>query len=109
MSGGQRQAVALARILLRDPDILFLDESSSAMDAMTEAKLGAGLTQWADAGKTLIIATHRGSMFTLVDRLIVIENGQVAADGPKEQVMQYLKQLGEQNKAGTAPNRIGSA
>ncbi len=109
LSGGQRQAVALARILLRDPDILFLDESSSAMDAMTEAKLGAGLTQWADAGKTLIIATHRGSMFTLVDRLIVIENGQVAADGPKEQVMQYLKQLGEQNKAGTAANRIGSA
>ena len=108
LSGGQRQAVALARILLRDPDILFLDESSSAMDAMTEAKLGAGLMRWADAGKTLIIATHRGSMFTLVDRLIVIENGQVAADGPKDQVMQYLKKLGEQKKADAAPNRIGA-
>jgi ATP-binding cassette subfamily C protein LapB len=109
LSGGQRQAVALARILLRDPDILFLDESSSAMDAMTEGNLGAALINWADAGKTLIVATHRGSMFTLVDRLIVIENGQVAADGPKDQVLQYLRQLGEQNKSGASVNRIGPA
>ncbi|MGB7204602.1 MAG: type I secretion system permease/ATPase, partial [Anderseniella sp.] len=109
LSGGQRQAVALARILLRDPDILFLDESSSAMDAQTEGNLGAALLKWADAGKTLIIATHRGSMFTLVDRLIVIENGQVAADGPKDQVLSYLRSLGEQKRAPTAPNRIGSS
>ena len=110
LSGGQRQAVALARILLRDPCILFLDESSSAMDATTEGNLGAALLKWADAGKTLIIATHRGSMFTLVDRLIVIENGKVAADGPRDQVLQYLRDLGKHNRGSSGPvGKIGAA
>ncbi len=109
LSGGQRQAVALARILLRDPGILFLDESSSAMDGVTEANLGAALLDWAARGKTLIVATHRGSMFALVERLIVIENGQVAADGPKDQVLQYLRQLGDKNKQATPVNRIGTS
>jgi ATP-binding cassette subfamily C protein LapB len=89
LSGGQRQAIAVARALLLDPPILLLDEPTSAMDNTTEgrfkARLGTVLTN-----KTLILVTHRGSLLTLVDRLIVMDGGRIVADGPKEIVMEAL-------------------
>ncbi|EZH83786.1 type I secretion system permease/ATPase [Ectopseudomonas composti] len=90
LSGGQRQNVALARALLLDPPILLLDEPTSSMDNPGEERLkeriGAVL-----ANKTLLLVTHRASMLSLVDRLLIVDRGRIIADGPKESVMEALK------------------
>lgn len=90
LSGGQRQAIALARMLLRRPKLLFLDEPSSAMDTATEAELIAALEHWTINDQTLIVCSHRVSFLRLVDRLIVVDNGSVVADGPRDQVLNAL-------------------
>jgi ATP-binding cassette, subfamily C, bacterial LapB len=82
LSGGQRQAVALARALLHEPSILLMDEPTAAMDSVTESKLIARLKP-AMSGRTLVLVTHRPSLLDLVDRVIVIDGGKVVADGPK--------------------------
>ena len=92
LSTGQRQAVAIARAFLIRPKILFLDEPSSAMDLATERLFLARLQDAMPKEQTLIIATHRFSMLQLVDRLIVVENGRIAADGPKDAVLASLRQ-----------------
>jgi ATP-binding cassette subfamily C protein LapB len=91
LSGGQRQAVAIARLLLTKPKIVFLDEPSGSMDLASERQLIKQLKVAFDRDTTLIVSTHRYSMLELADRLIVIEQGRVVADGPKEQVIQALQ------------------
>ena len=95
LSGGQRQAVALARTLLVDPRILFLDEPSSSMDLATERHLIAQLEASLTPDQTVLIATHRYSLLSLVTRLMVIDNGRLVADGPKNEVLAALKARGE--------------
>jgi len=90
LSGGQRQSVAMARALLHDPPILVLDEPSSSMDNRTETRLKNNLTQLLP-GKTLLLITHRGSLLDLVDRIILIDNAMVVADGPRDQIMTAMK------------------
>ncbi|MET1077972.1 MAG: type I secretion system permease/ATPase [Pseudomonas sp.] len=90
LSGGQRQAVLLARALLLDPPILLLDEPTSAMDNTSEEILRHRLQTWAQ-GKTLLLITHRASMLSLVDRLVVLDNGHIVADGPKASVIEALR------------------
>lgn len=90
LSGGQRQNVALARALLLDPPILLLDEPTSAMDNTGEERLKQRLHGVVEK-KTVILVTHRASLLSLVDRLIVIDRGQIVADGPKAAVMEALK------------------
>ena len=90
LSGGQRQAVLLARALLLDPQILLFDEPTSAMDNTSEEILRSRLHAWAQ-GKTLLLITHRSSMLSLVDRLVVLDNGHIVADGPKEVVIEALR------------------
>jgi ATP-binding cassette subfamily C protein LapB len=90
LSGGQRQNVALARALLLDPPILLLDEPTSSMDNPGEERLKERLTAMI-ANKTLLLVTHRASMLSLVDRLLIIDRGRVIADGPKDAVMEALK------------------
>ncbi|MET0063249.1 MAG: type I secretion system permease/ATPase [Candidatus Thiodiazotropha endolucinida] len=98
LSGGQRQAIAIARALLLDPPVLMLDEPSNSMDNSTEAILKRQLSKYAE-DKTLILVTHRSSLLELVDRLIVIDGGRVIADGPKAQVLEALKQSRGGNSA----------
>jgi len=90
LSGGQRQNVALARALLLDPQILLLDEPTSAMDNTGEERLKQRLSA-VIGSKTLLLVTHRASMLSLVDRLIIVDRGQIIADGPKGGVMEALK------------------
>ncbi|MGV3653649.1 MAG: type I secretion system permease/ATPase [Noviherbaspirillum sp.] len=89
LSGGQRQAIAIARALLLDPPLLLLDEPTNALDNRSEENFKARLAKELD-GKTLVLVTHRASMLTLVNRLIVVEGGRIVADGPKEQVLEAL-------------------
>jgi ATP-binding cassette subfamily C protein LapB len=91
LSGGQRQAVALARALVGNPPILILDEPTSAMDNSSETLFKTRLTEVLP-GKTLVLITHRSSLLSLVDRLVVIDNGRVVADGPRETVIAALAQ-----------------
>lgn len=90
LSGGQRQAVALARALLLDPPILLLDEPTSALDNTGEERLKQRL-QGFITDKTLVLVTHRTSLLSLVDRLIVIDRGRIVADGPKAEVMEAIR------------------
>jgi ATP-binding cassette subfamily C protein LapB len=91
LSGGQKQAVAIARLLIARPKIVFLDEPSGSMDLASERLLIRQLSQAFDHNTTIIISTHRFSMLELVDRLIVVDQGRVIADGPKAQVIQALQ------------------
>lgn len=94
LSGGQRQLVSLARTLLTRPKVLLMDEPTSAMDSMTESQFLAHLRR-ASEGHTLIVVTHRPSILALVDRIIVVEEGKIVADGPKEQVLAALEGKGK--------------
>ncbi|WP_371919753.1 MULTISPECIES: type I secretion system permease/ATPase [unclassified Pseudomonas] len=97
LSGGQRQAVLLARAMLLEPPIMILDEPTSHMDNASEDQLRHRLHDWVQ-GKTLLLVTHRTSMLSLVDRLLVLDNGKVVADGPKEAVIDALRK----GRVGTA-------
>jgi len=90
LSGGQKQAVALARALVLKPRVLFLDEPSAAMDTMTEASLVRNLKTHSSKLHTLIVATHRSSLLDLVDRIIVLDQGKVVHDGPRDQVLRAM-------------------
>jgi len=91
LSGGQRQAVALARAVANEPPILLLDEPTSAMDHSTEQAVRRNLAAYAQ-GRTLLIVSHRSSMLELADRIIVVDGGQIVADGPRSQVIVALGQ-----------------
>ncbi|MEZ1439450.1 MAG: type I secretion system permease/ATPase [Pseudomonas asiatica] len=86
LSGGQRQAVGLARVLLQDPPILLLDEPTAAFDQNSEKQVIDYLQKWLGR-RTLIITTHKKSVLALVDRAVVLRNGQVIMDGPLNQVV----------------------
>ncbi|MEH3411657.1 type I secretion system permease/ATPase [Phytobacter diazotrophicus] len=90
LSGGQRQAVTLARALLLDPPVLLMDEPTSSMDNTSEDLIKKALAP-VISNKTLLLVTHRASLLSLVDRLIIVDNGKIIADGPKESVMNALK------------------
>ena len=101
LSGGQRQSIAVARALINDPPVLLLDEPSSNLDNQSEAQLKKRLLGVA-SGKTMVLVTHRTALLELVDRLIVVDAGRIMADGPKEQVIQALKQ----GRIGRAGERV---
>ncbi len=93
LSGGQRQAVAIARALVTRAPILLLDEPTSAMDHTAEQHFIAGLKDYA-RGRTLVLVTHKPTMLNLVDRIVVIERGRLLLDGPRDQILkQLLKQV----------------
>ncbi|WP_137823316.1 type I secretion system permease/ATPase [Pseudomonas sp. D(2018)] len=95
LSGGQRQLVSLARSLLARPQILLLDEPTSAMDTQTEAIFMAHLAR-ATEGQTLVLVTHRTSLLNIVDRILVVDEGRIVADGPKNDIIAALTASNDQ-------------
>lgn len=90
LSGGQRQAVAIARALLYDPPILILDEPTASMDPASENRLRKRLQKICE-NKTTLLITHKGSMLALVDKLILIDRGKLIAYGDKDEVIRKLQ------------------
>jgi ATP-binding cassette subfamily C protein LapB len=91
LSGGQRQSIAVARALINNPPILLLDEPSSNMDNQSETAFKRRLGELA-GGTPMLLVTHRTALLDLVERLMVIDGGRIVADGPKEQVIEALRQ-----------------
>ena len=98
LSGGQKQAIGLARVLIRKPRVLFLDEPTAHFDVRSESEFLERLKALRDERMTIIISTHRLSLLGMVDRLLLFDSGRLVADGPRDKVMAIL-----QGKPAAAP------
>jgi len=87
LSGGQRQMVALARVVASTPRILLLDEPTTGVDQQTEARIIERLVAYAGP-RTLVVATHSPALLQHMDRIVVIDGGRIVADGPRAQILQ---------------------
>lgn len=113
LSGGQRQRVSLARALLTDPDILLLDDATSAVDARVEAEIHATLRR-VMAGRTTLLIAHRRSTLSLADRIAVLDGGAVIDVGTHEQLERRCPQYralveGDANEDGDVHDRVSGA
>ncbi|MBR1190463.1 type I secretion system permease/ATPase [Bradyrhizobium sp. AUGA SZCCT0160] len=91
LSGGQKQAIGLARVLIRNPRVLFLDEPTAHFDVRSEAEFLERLKAIRGEQMTIIISTHRLSLLGMVDRLLLFDNGRLVADGPRDKVLALLQ------------------
>jgi ATP-binding cassette subfamily C protein LapB len=89
LSGGQRQLLSVARMMLRDPRVVFLDEPTAHMDQATETRVVAELKTWL-AGRTVLLATHRPQLLELVDTIVVLDGGRCLAQGPRDEIIERL-------------------
>ncbi|WP_034943085.1 type I secretion system permease/ATPase [Erwinia oleae] len=86
LSGGQRQMVLLSRMILRQPQVVLLDEPTASMDEQLEAHVIHQMQSWLP-GRTLVLVTHRPALLKLVDRIVVMDNGRIVADGPRDEIL----------------------
>lgn len=91
LSGGQKQAIGLARALIRKPKIIFMDEPTAHFDVRSEAEFLERLKTLAKTDMTIIVSTHRPSLLSLVNRILVFERGKLVADGPREKILAALQ------------------
>ena len=91
LSGGQKQAIGLARSLIRQPKALFLDEPTAHFDVRSEADFLERLKEIAADNMTIVISTHRLSLLSFVDRILLFERGRLVADGPRDKVIAMLR------------------
>ncbi|MDQ2065357.1 type I secretion system permease/ATPase [Xinfangfangia sp. CPCC 101601] len=90
VSGGQRQAIGLARIILQDPQIMILDEPTSAFDHATEQHVVKFLQTWLQ-GRTAIIATHKRELLTLTERAIILKDGAITHDDARGKILELAR------------------
>jgi len=88
LSGGQRQLVGLARVFLASPRVWLLDEPSASLDMESENNILEAINSWARPTDIVIIATHRPRLTSLANRVIIMNHGQIVADGKPEDVLQ---------------------
>lgn len=100
LSGGQRQAVTLARALVSRPKMLLLDEPTASMDLQSERKVKAAIDTYLkeDESRSLVMVTHKMSMLDFIDRIIVIEKGSVVADGDRDTVLESMRTRSQPRK-----------
>ena len=91
LSGGQKQAIGLARVLIRKPKILFLDEPTAHFDIRSEQEFLERLKTISGGDMTILVSTHRMSLLSLVTRLLVFDRGRLIADGPRDEVVAKLR------------------
>jgi ATP-binding cassette subfamily C protein LapB len=103
LSGGQRQLVGLTRLLLAQPSIMLLDEPTASMDAQTEVRVMTHLFQEVKPNSTLVIVTHKPNFLPLVQRIIVVDRGRIVLDGPRDAVLERLRQAATPQRAPAAP------
>jgi ATP-binding cassette subfamily C protein LapB len=89
LSIGQRQSIGWARLWLQDPKVCLLDEPTAALDQQLEATLVSRLETWMK-GRTAVIATHRAPILALTERTMLLQNGRMTVDGPKDKVLSHL-------------------
>ena len=90
VSGGQKQLIALTRLLLARPKVWLLDEPTGAMDSVSEARIVGLLRELAAEGVTLVVTTHKTALLPLLDRLIVLQGGRLLLDGSRDAVLAKL-------------------
>jgi ATP-binding cassette subfamily C protein LapB len=100
LSGGQKQLLAFTRLVLCDPQILLLDEPTATMDEAQERKCLEVLMQQAQSGKMLVVVTHKPNLLALVDRIVVVAGHQILLDGPRDTVIEQLRQRAVPSTAG---------
>ena len=98
LSAGQRQSIGWARIWLQDPCVVLLDEPTAALDTTLETTLVSRLQTWLE-GRTAVIATHRVPILALTERTVILQNGRLAVDGPRDAVLKEL----QRPKSATVP------
>lgn len=90
LSGGQRQLVALTRVLLGDPSVILLDEPTSGMDRSTERQVIDTIFRGSSPGTTIVIVTHKTTVLEHVDRVVILDGGRIVCDGPRSEVVRQL-------------------
>ncbi|MBU2982002.1 type I secretion system permease/ATPase [Lentibacter algarum] len=104
LSGGQRQALMLTRLILRNPRVLILDEPTASMDEQTEQNLINALQEWMN-DRTVILATHRMRVLNLVDRIIVVERGKILSDESKASFLERSRKASRKTVTKTSPKK----
>ena len=105
LSGGQKQAILLARLLIRQPNVVLLDEPTASMDEATERHFIRHFGAWSQ-NRTVVVATHRMRVLELVDRIIVIDNGTVVLDDAKDRALLVLRGLANVKPAQRTASKV---
>jgi len=108
ISGGQQQLVAIARLMLRDPVYVFMDEPTSHMDAQTEALVLSALERWLN-GRTVLLSSHRTQLLRLVNRVVVFERGSILADGSRDDFVRSLRAERNAKKEPTVTSTVAAS
>jgi ATP-binding cassette, subfamily C, bacterial exporter for protease/lipase len=103
LSGGQRQRIGLARAVYGNPSLIVLDEPNANLDDAGEAALNATLQQMKALGKTIFLITHRAGSLMLADRVLILQDGQIRANGPRDAVLAALRPAGAPTQTPATP------